>query len=213
MNWLRQAVRGARWRTTVAGAAVSLGAALAVAGCEGRIAPESPPAPHAERPGETQDAGGAMSMQGINLYLHEAKPSAGAPRNPTFRLHAERFAMLEDDVWSVQNAQALLYGDAPDDEAVTIEAARGRFEEAWGATLEGGVTAYVNDIVIKLQNLEWVNPQQENEQGVARSDKPLTLDGPTATLEAASIRLYPDARRFVLTDVSGRIHLDRRSEP
>ncbi len=71
----------------------------------------------------------------------------------------------------------------------------------------------MNDIVIELEDIEWVNPQRAEEQGVARSDSPLTLDGPAATLEAASLRLYPDSRRFVLTDVTGRIRLDRRPAP
>ena len=177
-------------------------ALLAVsAGC-GREAP--PPEPVSGPPASIVDAPQeAVSMSGINLFMHDARPTAGATRKPTFSVHADFFAMLDDQVWSFENARASIYGQSPEQEEIRLQAARGRFEEDRGALLEGGVTAYVGDMTLELGDIEWINPRSEGEEGIARSDNDLRVNSPSLQLHASSVRLYPESKRFVLTNVEG----------
>ena len=148
-------------------------------------------------------------MQGIDLYLHDTAPTPGGARKPTFWVHAEQFSMLEDNVWRFDHARAVIYGDDAQQEAITLEADRGRFEEDRGALLEGSVKAYVNDMLMELSDIEWVNPQNEDEEGIARSDHPLHVESPTMQLNAGSLRLYPEQNQFVLTEVTGQVRFGR----
>jgi len=175
--------------------------AIVAFGCGQGIAP---PSPETATPavGRTD---GAVSMSGINLFLHDARPTAGAARKPTFWVHAEYFTMLDDQVWSFENAQAAIYGRTPEEKQITLEAARGRFQEDSGALLDGGVTAYVGEMTLDLADIEWINPRQEGEEGIARSDSPLRVSSNKLQLRASSLRLYPESDKFVLTNVSGLV--------
>lgn len=176
--------------------------ALGAFGCGPGIAPPAPQGP-------TADAGrndGAVRMSsGINLYMHDARPTAGATRKPTFWVHAEYFTMLDDQVWSFENAQAAIYGRSQDEEEITLQAARGRFQEESGALLEGGVTAYVGDMTLELADIEWINPREDGEEGLARSDNDLQVSSRRLQLRASSLRLFPESKKFVLTNVSGLV--------
>jgi hypothetical protein len=174
------------------------------AGC----GPGTPP-PQAPPPANEAPAVEGLTMQGIDLYLHDASPTPGAPRKPTFWVHAEQFSMLENGVWRFEQARAVVYGDDAQEEAITLEAERGRFEADRGALLEGGVKAFVQDMRMDLSDIEWINPQNEDEEGVARSDQPLLVDSPSMQLKAGSLRLYPEQKQFVLTEVSGQVRFGR----
>jgi len=176
--------------------------ALGALGCGPGIAPPAPQEPAAG--GAGSDAAVRMSSC-INLYMHDARPTAGAARKPTFWVHAEYFTMLDDQVWSFENAQAAIYGQNPDEEEIMLQAARGRFQEESGALLEGGVTAYVGDMTLELADIEWINPREEGEEGLARSDNDLQVSSRRLQLRASSLRLFPESEKFVLTNVSGMV--------
>lgn len=193
-------------RPTLAAALCGVMTGLFAASCG---APAPPPAPPATLEDTAPVEG--LTMQGIDLYLHSAVPTPGAPRKPTFWVHAEQFSMLENEVWRFDDARAVIYGDDAQQEAITLEARRGRFEAGQGALLEGGVKAFVNDMLMELADIEWINPQGDDEQGVARSDNPLRVESPTMQLKAGSVRLYPEQKQFVLTEVSGHVRFGRTS--
>lgn len=178
--------------------------ALACIGC-GREAAPPPPVPAEDAEPIATAPQEAVSMSGINLFMHDARPTAGATRKPTFSVHADYFAMLDDQVWSFENARAAIYGQDAQQEEVRLQAARGRFEEDRGAFLEGGVSAFVGDMTMELANIEWINPREEGEEGVARSDNELRVNSPSLQLHASSLRLYPESKRFVLTNVEGMV--------
>ena len=139
-----------------------------------------------------------MEAQAVDLRLFDDRPTGGAPRKPTFWVHAEVFALEEDDIWSFEKARAVIYGRDAKDELITLEAGQGRFQETKMAYLEGDIIARVHNMTLKMQDIEWIN-----EEGVARTDSPLSVRTETSHLKASSLRLYPDEKRLVMTDVSG----------
>lgn len=189
---------------------IALAALAACTACESRLAPVAPDA--APGNGQTGHTPGRMTMESINLYLHEAAPSPGVAARPTFSVHAEQFTLLDNAVWSFEDARAVIYGAGPQEGEITLEAARGRFEEDRGALLEGGVRAYVAELLMELSDIEWVNPQNEEEEGVARSGHAVRVSSPALNLSASSLRLYPERKVFFLTDVSGLVRFERSPE-
>ena len=147
-----------------------------------------------------------LTMNDIYLYLHGTAPTEDGARPPTFRLHAETFKMLDEKSFLVGNANAVIYAQSPESEEIVIRAERGSFVEGQSAKLEGAVTARVGDMTFELEDFEWQNPFGDA-PGSAFSHKPLRLTGPEIELEASSMRIIPDERRLVLTDVSGRLRL------
>lgn len=189
---------------------IALAGLAACAACESGLAPVAPDTqPGAQRAEQSPDR---MTMEGINLYLHDAAPTPGAASRPTFSVHAEQFSLLDNAVWSFEHARAVIYGEQPGGGEITLEAARGRFEEDRGALLEGGVKAYVDELLMELADIEWVNPQRADEEGVARSGNPVRVTGPSLNLSASSLRLYPERKVFFLTDVSGLVRFERSLE-
>lgn len=180
-------------------------------GCGGPEAPNTPveTAPEtAVETAETEPASEAITMNGINLYLHDARPTAGLTQKPTFWVHADFFTVLDDQVWSFEQARAVVYGQNTQEEAIALEAARGRFEEDRGAMLEGSVTARVGDMLMQMSDIAYVNPKAEGEEGLAHTENPLSVQSPTLDLKASSLRLLPESRKFVLTNVVGTLRFE-----
>jgi len=153
----------------------------------------------------------AIVMSNVDLYMHEINQTLGQPRKPTFWVHADEVSLTQEESgaetageWAFVRARAVIYASHPDDEDMTFEAARGRFRDEDRALLEGDVRARLGTMEISLDDVEWVNADQE-----AHTDKPVQIVDRDTKLDAASLHLYPEKREFVLTGVDGVIRLER----
>jgi len=173
-------------------------------GCGGTLAPPSEASPD-QVPRAVADPL-ALEAHVVNLRMWDTRPTDGAPRKPTFWVHADVFSRSEEEVWSLEGARAVIYGRSEEDELITITAGRGRFQEMKRAYLEGDIVARIQDMKLDMADIEWIN-----EERVARTDRPLTLTMEDTHLKASSLRLYPDAKELVMTDVTGFLRLRKET--
>ncbi len=179
------------------------------AGCgQGGPLPATSPPPEVEGMATAAEAD-TIRMNDINLYLHDTRTTTSAAHKPTFWLHADTFSVLDEQVWAIEDARAVVYNRQTNAEEMVLEGKRGRFEQNVGAYLKDGVKAYLGDTVIYLEDMEWVHPQDETTKGVAFTDHPLKVENPKIKLQADSLRLYPDTKEFEMTDVSGVVYFGK----
>lgn len=181
---------------------------LLMAGCGDKTSPPVQQTSAAPEISEALPNPGEISMQDINLYLHDTSPTTGGARKPSFWVNAHKFSMQEEGNWLFKDARAVIYGESQADENIILESKSGTFEEGIGAILEDGVVATIGDMILHLDHIIWKNPS-ENERGVAYSDAPLTIDGADTHLSADSVRLYPKEKTFELVRVAGSIYVGR----
>lgn len=145
----------------------------------------------------------AMTMQGIDLYMH--RPGAGEENSqkPELWVRAESLTIGEGNTYHFANARAVIYS-REEAEEVVIEAKRGSFEQDARAVLEGDVTLTAGTLRMVLSDIQWVRPE-DGTAGVAVSDRPVVIDDPDLQLKALSLRLYPDSQQFELSNVSGMV--------
>lgn len=155
-------------------------------------------------PAVTPAADDQITMQGIDLRMYDVEPTLGTAGKPTFRVQAGSGSMQGQGVWRFEDAHAVIYAHKEGTEDMLLDAARGRFEQDLGAFLEGGLTARIGTMRLELEDLEWVNKEQE-----ARSDKPVQMVDGKTHLTGDTIRLYPSKRTFVLTHAKGVIQFDK----
>lgn len=151
-------------------------------------------------------------MENIEMSLWPPSDSAQQNQKPVLSIRASRFtgSVDSDSEWSFEEAVAV--APAQDDEHVDIrfEAAHGVFHEDQRATLQGGVTAEMNDMTIHLEDITWEiasETGEENPAGRAYSTNPVRIESPTQKLEATSMTLNPETAIIELTDVVGEFFL------
>ena len=154
-----------------------------------------------------------MEGRDADFRLYDSSPTAGESKKPTFWVHAGVWRLEEQDVWSFENARAVIYGRGEDGAEITFDAGQGRFQKDKTAYLKDGVVAHIEKMTLQLTDIEWIN-----EQRVAQSDNPVTITSDDAHLEGATLRLYPDDKQLVMTNVSGKMRFDdalgtERKEP
>jgi hypothetical protein len=174
------------------------------AGCGLFSTPAPPPLPTVDSTpaAPREEADDAITMSGINLFIHDNAPTVeGVERKPLLWLHAEKYRM-EGTVWWVEQARAVVYAHEEGGSDLTLEAARGRFDEGKGAYLESGVIARMADLTIEMQDVS-CDILDDRAVGVARSANPVRVRGEDIELDAAGIELRPDKREVELTDVRG----------
>lgn len=147
-----------------------------------------------------------MEGRGLDLRLFDNNPTPGGPRKPTFWAHVEVFSQTGEDLWSFEKARAIIYGNSEESEPIVLDAGRGSFQETKMAYLKDGVVAHVGEMKLELTDMEWLNDER-----LARSDNPVTISGGGCALKASSLRMYPDQKQLILTNVSGTLRL-RRNE-
>lgn len=164
-------------------------------------APEQPLLNLAAAPAEDA-APNAMSMEGVDLYMHDYTPTAGKLREPTFWVHADSGQLAEgDQVWSLQNTRAVIY--RADDEDVIVDAAEGEFDqEREIAFLTGSVRLTVGTLVVELERLAW-----DNKLGTATSEDPVRVTEGDMRLIANRLRINPDDDELHLEEGSGYVPL------
>lgn len=187
---------------------IAIGALLASCG---REAPPAAPAPEAKSVADQAVAsvGGAagLTMSGIKLFLYDKGPAAeGVARKPVLRIEADTFTSAGERAWSFEKARAFMLSRKTQEEW-ELEAAHGTLKEDENAQLQGGVTARLGTMTIKLEDIAFETPADGSPKA-AYSDNPVTVDDPAMQLTAASVKLYPDDKRFELTEVSGSFYFN-----
>ncbi|HEO71069.1 MAG TPA: hypothetical protein ENN80_07385 [Candidatus Hydrogenedentes bacterium] len=147
-----------------------------------------------------------ITMDRIHLYLHDTRPTQGAPRKPAFAVQAESVALADQGVQSFQNARAVIHSADRQTEDILIDAGCGRIEEAKSAYLEGGVVARIGSMRLDLEDLEWLNQQR-----LARTDRPVRIVDGSSRFRAAGMRLDMDAGELILTNGTGLFCFERNT--
>ena len=192
---------------------------LAGLGC-GKAAPTAQPAPEKKPDAASAAAkaavaatGGAagVTMSGIKLFLYDRAPGIeGVAKKPVLRIEADLFTSAGEKEWTFQKAHAFMVSRKTQEEW-QIEANQGRMKEDENAFLEGDVTAQLGTMTVHLQDIAFETPA-DGAPKAAHSDKPVTVHDPGMDLAASSIQLYPDEKRFELTEVSGTISFDKEAQ-
>ncbi|MDQ1257938.1 MAG: hypothetical protein QG656_2546 [Candidatus Hydrogenedentes bacterium] len=165
----------------------------------------SAPEPAAASEPAAEPAGPEMTMTGINIYMHDKRPTLGTPRKPTFWVKAETFTSTEDGLRSFKNARAVVYSRKEGEPDIVFEAKNGWMKEEERAFLDQGVVGTIGTMTLELEDIEWLN-----EERLAKTDKPVRMVDGEMHLDAATLRLYPDERKYVMTDAEGVLLLERK---
>jgi len=179
-----------------------------VAGCGNGFNGHKPAAPTAA-PAPANAPGPHANMQGrgADFRLFDGDPTSGPARRPRLWLHVDSFALAEENIWSFKNAHAVIYGRDAQMQDMFLEAGGGSYQEAKSAYLKDGVVAKIGDMELKLRDFEWLN-----DDGLAKSDYPVSIKTPGSELKASSVRLYHKEKQIVLTDVTGTLRLERAKQ-
>lgn len=195
-----------KWR------AIILSLAVMASGCGGNGAgPESEaavPSPTATVEPSTGSPANVMEDMEWHLFPDPDTPAEG--EKPILSIWAERVTGMGDDstALAIEDVEAVVPAQAPDDREIHFSAARGVYEEGKGARLEGGVVATIDDMTIELEAISWeIAPDQAGAPvgGLAASDAPLKITSPTQSLEASSLRLFSESKTLELRGVTGEI--------
>ncbi|MCK5862220.1 MAG: LPS export ABC transporter periplasmic protein LptC [Candidatus Hydrogenedentes bacterium] len=143
----------------------------------------------------------AMTMQGIDLYMHRGDTSEDISGKPELWVRAESLTVGDGNTYHFETARAVIYGQE-DVEEVIIVAKRGTFEQDSRAVLEGDVTLTAGTLHMILEDIQWMRPE-DGTTGIVFSDKPVVIDDPDLQLNSSNLRLHPDTQQFELDDVSG----------
>jgi hypothetical protein len=175
----------------------------------------APPAEQAKTPATAPAPGGEAAapanmsgtMTNTEVFLFDAGAEPGEARKPRVALKAEVFRRMDDGAWSFENAQAVMRGSGDEGSEITFQARQGRYEENKSAYLRNGVTAQAGTMALELQDIE-VDSVAEGGMGVAHTDNPLVVNDPRIQVQAKSLRLYPDERKFELKGVTGKVNFE-----
>lgn len=175
-------------------------AAVALAAC-GQGAPAPLPPVDLEHPGDTFDSfdDDAFSHGVMTLRFYDDAPSGEIGELPRFELASSRCRYEEGDVWTFEDADAVIRTDI--DTEMRIEAGYGRVDHRTKhAFMEGGVRLTSGDLTIVMEELTWSNAER-----VASSDQPVRITQGGTDLRANAMKLFPDENRVVLVETRGRI--------
>lgn len=147
---------------------------------------------------------GSVEGRGADFRLFDGDPTSGPARRPRFWLHVDSFSLAEDKIYSFEKAHAVIYGRDEQMEDMYLEAGGGSYQESKSAYLKDDVVAKIGAMTLKLKDIEWLN-----DEGVAKSDFPVSITTADSELQASSVRLYHKEKKIVLTDVTGTLRLER----
>lgn len=160
----------------------------------------------------TEAVGGAagVTMSGIKLFLYDKTVALdGAARKPVLRIEADTFTSTGEKQWQFEKAHAFMVSRKTQEEWQLV-ANTGTLKEDENAYLSGGVVATLGTMTVDLEDIAFETPTDGSPKA-ASSDKPATVKDPGMDLHAASVKLYPDDKRFELTDVAGIIRFTKET--
>ncbi len=170
----------------------------------------STPATPSETPSANTNSLESMNVSSVDLYHHDPRPTFGETRKPTLWLHAEKFAVIDDNTWKVEDVHAVIYDDQSETENIKLSAKEGVFEKMSKASLSGNVEAQMSDITFKTESIEW-NNRTETEPARIWTHGKIELQGTDVHLNASSLLIYPESKEFELEEVSGQLPLVLRN--
>ncbi len=151
-----------------------------------------------------------MNVSSVDLYHHDPRPTIGEARKPTLWLHAEKFAVIDENTWKVEDVRAVIYDVQSGTESITISAKEGVFEKMSKASLTGNVQAQMKDILFKTDGIEWSN-RTETEPARIWTHGKIAVQGTDLNLDAGSLFINPETKVFELEEVSGQVPLSLRN--
>lgn len=200
VSWSFAAIRSA--------AAASVALALLAAGCS---SPESPEVSQPEETVEGQDAlppdeEGAMTGD-MTLRLFDEQAGPEGSRHPVFTITSPAFSGRGAGQWGFNEATAIIR--EPDGDTIEMQAGAGELNQQTGrAVLRDSVAVTARGLRLELEELEWLN-----EEGIARSNKPLEVVVEYGKVQAESMELHPADNRLYLNKVRGSLRLGSFEQP
>ena len=190
-------------------AALTIVAVLVFSGCNGT--PTSEVAPQNNENRSQSDGLSEDVMENIEMHLW---PTSSAPRQgqkPLLSISARLFrgSVGSGNEWSFEDAQALAPAQDEQGSDIEFKANSGVYVEDKWATLQGGVTANLNDMTIYLKDITWeIRPASGDTMGggMAYTNHAVRIDSPTQQLNATSMTIDPATSAFTLKDVAGEIY-------
>lgn len=178
------------------------------AGCGNGSAPEVLPAPHSEpvAPRQPRDQ---LTSKTLELFLYDKKAAGTQTVKPRFKIVAENGAFTDEQTWSIEKVRATIYSSRGED--IFMEASQGTLDQRKDqekAFLRGGVVLQTGSTRVELRSLQWLN-----EEGVIRSDEPVTITGDDIQMTAPSLLYYPDDDLLELSGVALSIDLKGTQQP
>jgi hypothetical protein len=193
---------------------VSALAIVLIAGCNGpgpesrdNAAPEpSDSAATSDSQAPSRDA--QVNMTGsMTLRLFEPDLEGGETREASFEISSPQCSLLEDGLWALTSATAIIYG--ADGEQTKFEAGSAEFnEKADTASLRDGVTVDFGRQHVELQDMTW-----SNLESLARSDSPLTLTDGETKLSSQGMEYHADSKVLLLKGVTGTVSMQQGDAP
>lgn len=182
---------------------------LLLYGCSGPATPPAQPENHPEpAPSDaaTPPEQGPVNMSGsISLKFFEPDIGDGQARGATFEVSSPQSSMLEDGVWALTSAKAIVYGK--DGGQTLFEAGSAQFDDnSKTAMLKGGVTVEIGSQHVEMEEMTW-----SNENRVARSDRPVKVTDGETRLAATAMEYEADTKTLLLHGVTGTISLEEGS--
>lgn len=175
--------------------------------CSKKTSPSSPP----PEKSEIEKAPiGNMKVSSVDLYHHDPRPTISEARKPTLWLHAEKFAVIDENTWKVEDVRAVIYDVQSGTESITISAKEGVFEKMSKASLTGNVEAQMRNILFRTDGIEWTN-RTETEPARIWTHGKIAVQGTDLNLDAGSLLINPETKEFELEEVSGQIPLILRN--
>lgn len=163
-------------------------------------APEDPESGSSTTPAPPEQE--QVSMTG-SMTLRFFEPAIGGeqPQGATFEVSSPKCSLLEDGVWALTPATAIIYGK--DGEQTTFEAGSAQFDDnTKTASLKDGVKVDIGAQHVELQDMTW-----SNEEGLARSDNAVTIVDGDTKLAAQGMEFRSESRTMLLKGVTGTVAL------
>lgn len=145
-----------------------------------------------------------VNMTGsMTLRLFEPDLEGGESREASFEISSPQCSLLEDGVWALTPATAIIYGK--DGEQTTFEAGSAEFNEnADTASLRDGVTVDFGQQHVELADMMW-----SNADSLATSEDPLTLTDGETKLTAQGMEFHADSKILRMKGVTGTVNLQQ----
>ncbi|GEM_PF-1499847 len=159
-----------------------------------------------ESPIEGEISPTSMTVSSVDLYHHDPSPTFGEVKKPTLWLHAEKFQIIDENNWKIEDIKAVIYDTRSGEERIRILAESGTFDKMKSASLSGKVHAEMEDISFETESLLWTNKTETEPAKITTGGK-VSLKGNDISLTCSSLLIYPEDKTFELTEVSGILPL------
>lgn len=183
---------------------VALWAVCIMAGCDStNVEPkEAPQTVVAMQEEETPSS--RSGFTGFEMHMFEDSATLGETRTVSFRINAGSGEILGDaNEYSLKDIRAVVYSESGDE--VTFEAKMADFSESeQKASLQDDVRIHAGVFAMTMQRVDW-----DNEEGIARSDSPVTIDQGATHLAAAGMTIDPKTQSILFHGVRGRIEFEK----